>query len=111
MEFAASLPSEFKLRFFVKKYLLKKAIRDLVPGENIHRGKMGFGVPIGRWFRHELKGFVSEILLSPASIKRGYFRPQAVKGMVEEHLECRRDHTFQLWSLLMLELWHRRFMD
>jgi asparagine synthase (glutamine-hydrolysing) len=111
MEFAASLPAEYKLRGSVKKHILKKAIKNLVPAENIHRGKMGFGVPVGKWFREELKPLLKETLLSQKSLSRGYFNPAVIKGMVDAHTEARKDYAFQLWALLMLELWHKRFID
>ena len=111
MEFAASLPAEYKLRGGIKKYLLKKAIKGLVPKENIYRRKMGFGVPIGRWFSGELKNYVRDMLLSESSVKRGYFKPQVVRELVNDHIEGRRDNSPMLWSLLMLELWHKSFID
>ncbi len=111
MEFAAGLPAGYKMRHLVKKYILKKSIKDLVPKENVYRRKMGFGVPVGEWLRGELKDFLNETLLSSASLNRGYFRPEAIKEMVREHAQARVDYTMQLWALLMLELWHIRFVD
>ncbi|MDD4910403.1 MAG: asparagine synthase (glutamine-hydrolyzing) [Candidatus Omnitrophica bacterium] len=111
MEFAAKLPEQYKIRRFTKKYILKKAIGGVIPRENIHRSKMGFGLPVGKWFRGELKRFLKETLLSPSSFKRGYFRPEAIKDMVDAHINQKKDYAFQLWSLLMLELWHRQFID
>lgn len=111
MEFCASLPVEYKLRGNIKKYILKKAIKDMVPAENLNRGKMGFGVPVGNWFRKELKPFLKENLLSEKSLGRGYFNPDTVKSMVEAHSQARKDYSFQLWALLMLELWHKRYID
>jgi len=111
MEFVVSLPAKYRMKGFTKKHILKKAISDLVPKENIYRRKMGFGVPVGEWFRNELKVFLCDTLLSERSFKRGYFNPQAVKDMVNSHISRKREYSLQLWSLLMLELWHRRFMD
>lgn len=111
MEFIVSLPAEYRMKGLIGKYILKKAIKDLVPKENIYRRKMGFGVPVGEWFRNELKGFLRDTLLSERSFQRGYFDPQVVKDMVNSHISRKREHSLQLWSLLMLELWHRRFMD
>ena len=111
MEFAAKLPSDFKVRGFTKKYILRKAVKGLLTEKNISRKKMGFGVPVGQWFRGELKGFLRETVLSGESLKRGYFRPDAVNRIVEDHISGKKDYTFQLWSLLMLELWHKKFMD
>ena len=111
MEFAAKLPAEYKLRGSTKKYILKKAIGDLLPSENVHRRKMGFGVPVGKWFREELREFLKETLLSQSLLKREYFKPEVIKSMVKDHINKRKDYSFQLWSLLMLELWHKRFID
>ena len=111
MEFVVSLPAEYRMKGFNKKYILKKVIKDLVPKENIYRRKMGFGVPVGEWFRSELKGFLIDNLLSETSLKRGYFRPQVVKNMVSQHIERKANYSQQLWSLLMLELWHQKFID
>lgn len=111
MEFAARLPVKYKINRGIKKYILKKTITDVIPAENIHRRKMGFGVPIGKWLRNELRDYLRDILLSAHSLKRGYFAPEALKGVVRAHLEGKKDYTFQLWSLLMLELWHKRFID
>lgn len=111
MEFAASLPHNYKMKRFNKKYILKKAVAGLIPKENIIRAKMGFGVPIGKWFRTDLKDFLKGNLLSSVSLNRGYFKPEAVKNLVEFHVNGIRDHSHQLWALLMLELWHQRFVD
>lgn len=109
MEFAAQLPAEYKMKNFIKKYILKKAIKNLVPRENIYRKKMGFGVPIGNWFRSDLKDFLSEVILSKVSLNRGYFKPGTIKNMVRLHIEKKADYSSQLWALLILELWHQRF--
>lgn len=111
MEFVASLPSEFKLKGFIKKYILKKAFNKKIPKEIIKRRKMGFGVPVGAWFKGDLKNFVNEILLSNDSLKRGYFNPDMVKVMVFQHTSGKKEWGPQLWALLMLELWHKRFID
>ena len=111
MEFAASLPARYKLRGLTTKYLLKRALRGLLPEENLTRSKMGFGVPIGHWFRGELKDFLRGNILSETALGRGYFKAREVKQLVEEHTEGRRDYSHQLWTLLMLELWHQEFVD
>jgi asparagine synthase (glutamine-hydrolysing) len=111
MEFAASLPEKFKLRGLTTKYLLKRMLRKLLPAENLGRRKMGFGVPIGHWFRGKLQPFLRETLLAEQSLKRGLFRPEAVRQMVELHARGERDYSPQLWTLLMLELWFQRFID
>jgi asparagine synthase (glutamine-hydrolysing) len=111
MEFAARAPVEIKFRGGRLKNLLKRAFADLLPPENVNRRKMGFGVPVGQWFRGPLRDLLRDALLSPIALRRGYFREQEVRRLVDEHLEQRADHSFQLWNLLMLELWRREFIE
>ena len=105
IEFAASLPENLKLRGLTTKYLLKQVLGKLLPSENLKRPKMGFGVPVGHWFRGPLQGFLREVLLSEKASRRGLFRPAAVLRLVDEHTAGRADYAHQLWTLLMLELW------
>ena len=111
IEFAASLPQHLKLRRLTGKYLLKKVLRKLLPSENLTRRKMGFGVPIGHWFRGKMQPFLREVILSEKALGRGLFRPEAVKQLVDLHARAERDYSHQLWTLLMLELWFNRFID
>ncbi|HEV7475284.1 MAG TPA: asparagine synthase (glutamine-hydrolyzing) [Pyrinomonadaceae bacterium] len=111
MEFAASLPEKFKLRGLTSKYLLKRILKKLLPAENLDRRKMGFGIPIGPWFRGQLQPFLRATLLTESALKRGLFKPEAVKQLVELHTRGERDYSHQLWTLLMLELWFQRFID
>jgi asparagine synthase (glutamine-hydrolysing) len=111
IEFAASLPEELKMHGTETKSLLKKVAARLVPHEVIYRRKMGFGVPVGKWFRGEMKDFVREALLSEKSLNRGIIRPEMIRKYVDEHTNGQRDHQFQIWTLLMLELWFQRFID
>ncbi|KPJ58126.1 MAG: asparagine synthase, partial [Planctomycetes bacterium DG_23] len=111
IELATSIPSSLKLKGARDKFILKKAFKDLLPEKILSRGKMGFGVPIAEWFRGELKGFVKEVVLSPRALARGYFREEAVRELIQQHIEGQFDHGYRLWSLLNLELWHQRFID
>lgn len=111
MEFAARLPVDMKLNGRRSKYLLKKAFSDLLPAENVNRRKMGFGVPVGEWFRTSLRPLLEDALLSEQVETRGNFNAQKIRCLVSQHLERQADHSFQLWNLLMLELWHREFID
>ncbi len=110
MEFAARLPSRLKIRGGTLKYLLKKAAAGLVPEENLHRRKMGFGVPVGTWMRGELRPLLEDTLLAGDARTRAYFEPGPVRQLLEEHVGGRQDHSFQLWALLWLELWYREFL-
>jgi asparagine synthase (glutamine-hydrolysing) len=111
MEFAARLPVRYKLSGQTSKRVLKAACADLLPPEIVSRGKMGFGVPIGAWFRASLKDFLHETLCSGPALSRGLFNPGAVRALVDEHVRGGRDHAHPIWNLLMLELWHREFID
>lgn len=111
MEFAARLPTHLKLHGRQSKFLLKKTFADLLPTENVRRRKMGFGVPIAKWLRTSSRELLVDTLLSHRARERGYFKPERVDCLVNEHLSERADHSFQLWNLLMLELWQREFVD
>jgi len=111
IEFAASLPESMKVGRFETKALLKKVAARLVPRDVVYRRKMGFGVPIGNWFRGEMKDFVGEVLLSERAKQRRVIDFEAARRLIDEHITGRRDHAFRLWTLLMLELWFREFTD
>ncbi|QYO66719.1 asparagine synthase (glutamine-hydrolyzing) [Leptolyngbya sp. 7M] len=111
IEFAASLPERIKARRFETKSLLKKVAARLVPKEVIYRQKMGFGVPVGKWFRHEMKDFVRDLMLSEKALNRGIVRAEMIRKYVDEHTDGRSDHSYRVWTLMMLELWYQRFID
>lgn len=111
MEFAASLPENLKVRGLTTKYLLKRVLKKLLPAETLNRRKMGFGVPIGDWFRGPMQPFLRETLLSEKALARGLFKPDMVLQIINQHVEGRIDQPHHLWSLLMLELWFQRFID
>jgi asparagine synthase (glutamine-hydrolysing) len=111
MEFAASIPSALKLKGRTTKHIFKQAVRGLLPAAVIDRPKWGFGVPIDRWFRRELRELASDTLLSRRARERGLFRPEAVRQLLDEHVSGRADWHHQLWCLLVLELWFQRFID
>src|SRR3954454_21258784 len=111
IEFAASLPSHFKIRDGRRKHVLKEALRPLLPADILNRRKQGFGIPLGVWFRGGLTDVFSSVLGSPRTRQRGYFEPSFVERLVREHLSGTRDHTLRLWQLLVFELWHRQYLD
>jgi asparagine synthase (glutamine-hydrolysing) len=112
VEYAAKIPAQLKLnRRLVTKYILKETFKDMLPPEILNRSKMGFGVPIGRWFRGELKDYMRDILLSEKFYKRGIFTKEAINNLVKEHLESKAEHGERLWALLNMELWFRLFID
>ncbi|MBU3911971.1 MAG: asparagine synthase (glutamine-hydrolyzing) [Candidatus Omnitrophica bacterium] len=111
MEFCAAMPSNMKIKGTKLKYILKKALSKALPKEILSRGKMGFGVPLDAWFRNELKGYSYDILMSDKAINRGYFKKEAVKKLLDEHVAAKANNGARIWSLLFLELWHREFID
>ena len=111
IELAARMPMSLKLNGQQGKQILIDTFGDLLPKSIQTRPKMGFGIPLDHWFRNELKTLLREVLLAPRSLNRGWFRPEVVTRMVEEHLQSRADHSYRLWNLLVLELWQQSFID
>jgi len=103
VEFSMDLPLEMRLRGNVGKYLLKKAVRGLLPDEIIDRPKMGFGAPFREWFRGPFGRYSRERL---AGTELDLFDREHVLGMLDEHIAERADHSFPLWVVLNLVLWH-----
>lgn len=111
MAFAAALPRDLKLRGREKKYLLRRLAASRLPPELLSLPKKGFGVPIEHWFRHELRDFTRDVLLDGRLGGRGYFDMSVVKRLIDDHIDGRGRWQYQLWNLVMLELWHRMFID
>jgi asparagine synthase (glutamine-hydrolysing) len=110
MEFAANLPVELKLRRGTAKRLLLETFPDLLPAENVQRRKMGFGVPVGEWFRGPLRPLLED-LLAADSRTGAYLDRATVSRLVHDHLDRRVDASSKLWALLMLEQWHREMIE
>ncbi len=111
IEFTSTLPSSWKLPFLNKKYILKKAFKDMLPEQIYGRAKQGFGIPLGKWFKNQWKDYFQEIVLSHTASQRGYFDMKEINKLFDEHIDGRQDNGYRLWALLMLELWHRVFID
>jgi len=111
MEFMARVPAGLKLKGGESKHLLKSALRGILPDQILDRPKMGFGFPLGRWLRGDLKEVLVDEVLSDRALARGYFRPEAVREMVEAHMAGSDRFQYLLWDLLLLERWHRAFID
>jgi asparagine synthase (glutamine-hydrolysing) len=111
MEFVATLPPQLKLSGSEKKRVLKQSLRGVLPDAVLDRPKMGFGAPIDAWFRKDLREMAHDVLLSSKAKQRGYFRPGAVERLLAEHCSQETDYAAMLWDLLVLELWHRAFID
>jgi asparagine synthase (glutamine-hydrolysing) len=108
VELVASVPPAIKFRGGEMKYLLKKAVRDVLPRKVLKRkDKMGFPVPLHLWARNRVRGYISDILLSSVCRNRGLFSPDQIKKLIDREEEYGR----RLWGILNLELWFRTFMD
>jgi asparagine synthase (glutamine-hydrolysing) len=109
VEFVMGLPPKLKLNGFISKYILKEAMKNFLPNEVVQRRKKGFGVPIAKWVKGELRGLFED-LLSPHRIKKeGFLNPGYVASLLQDHLLNRRDNRKQLWTLLVWELWMDRY--
>ncbi len=111
MELVAGIPSQLKLKGSKTKFILKTAFNGFLPDAIFKRRKMGFGVPISRWFRNELKDYIYEILLDSRTLNRGYFKREGIERLLNDHIGLRYDHSGKIWALLFLEIWFRVFMD
>jgi asparagine synthase (glutamine-hydrolysing) len=107
MEFAASLPAREKANLGRKKYILRRAYRGRIPNSILDGAKKGFGVPLGAWFRGDLEGYARELLLDRTTLDRGYLNESAVRSIIDSHVAGQGDRSLQLWTLVMLESWHR----
>jgi len=111
VEWVAGLPPDWKLRGKQQKYILRKlAERVGVPRQVLDRPKRGFQLPLVHWMRHELKDMLT-VLLEPRTLERGYFDPNGVRKLMDDHLLRGRTMTGRIWRLLMFELWHRNFLE
>jgi asparagine synthase (glutamine-hydrolysing) len=111
MEFMARVPANLKLRNGESKHLLKSALRKILPDEILDRRKMGFGVPLGRWLRTDLREMLVDTVLSDRALARGYFRREAVQEMMKTLLAGSDRFQYQLWSILLLERWNQMYID
>jgi asparagine synthase (glutamine-hydrolysing) len=111
MELAASIPARLKVRGREKKWIFREAMRGWLPDEILDRPKRGFSVPMSTWLRTDLRTWAQELLLDRTTIERGYFRPEAVRRLLDRHAAGADEHADQIWALVMLEGWHREFVD
>ena len=110
LEFAASLPSSFKVHNFETKYIAKRALASQIPKVILHRKKAGFPVPYAEWLRSDLRDPVHGILLDRQSLDRGYFKRSAIEKLLKENADFGM-HSKDIFSLVVLELWHREFLS
>jgi asparagine synthase (glutamine-hydrolysing) len=111
LEFAATVPSSYKMRGFRGKWLLRRALKDILPHNILYRSKRGFGIPHARWLRTELRPMLHDTLLDARVYQRGHLQRPYVERLIAEHDSGQVNHGLRLWNLLWLELWHRNFID
>jgi len=110
VEFTARMPTRMKIRGKTTKWILREAMRGILPAEILERPKMGFPVPLGDWLRREFASFVNEYVLSERTLARGIFNPDFVRKLVAEH-NVGKNHSTRIFRLLNFEIWHRQFVD
>lgn len=108
-EYVSGLPDHLRVRGRTSKWILRDAMRRLLPAHILERPKVGFRVPVNEWFRGPLKGYLQDHLLGPDALTRDYFRREVLSARLEEHFSGRQNHEKLLWTLLTLELWHRAY--
>ena len=111
VEYAATLPADLKLKGRTGKYLLRRAMKNVLPKRIITRSKKGFPVPTESWLRDDLKDFVHDTLLASDAACRGYMDSRVIEKIVSEHEQCRENRRQEIWTLLIFEVWHRLFID
>lgn len=111
VEFMAALPISYKLRDGLSKYVLRKLGTRMLPSAVLSKRKQGFAIPKGQWFQKDLCSFAEEILTDPRTISRGYFHKGNLKRVLTHHATGRRDYSNWIWSLIILEMWFRTFLD
>jgi asparagine synthase (glutamine-hydrolysing) len=110
-EFGLSLPFAWKYRRGKTKWILREAMKDILPPSVLQAKKIGFNPPLPQWLNGELRPLISDLLSPRAVERRGIFRPQAVSALLQDHFEHRRDNALKIWGLLMLEIWFRMYID
>jgi asparagine synthase (glutamine-hydrolysing) len=111
VEYAATIPSAMKLRRGQAKWILKQAVHDRLPREILRRKKRGFPTPLAMMLQNDLSNYLPDLLLSSQCLDRLYFQRKTVERIVHEHCNQQRDHHNLLWKLIVLEEWHRQFID
>jgi asparagine synthase (glutamine-hydrolysing) len=107
--FISALPDRWRIRGLTTKHILREAMKRLLPRQILERPKVGFRVPVNEWFRTSMREYLLDHLTAPDSRTRHYYRPERLRGVLDEHINGRQNHEKLLWCMLSLELWHRAF--
>lgn len=108
--YVSSLPDRYRVRGRRSKWILREAMRRLLPAAILQRPKVGFRVPVNEWFQGPMRDYLHEHLLSAGSMTRGYFHREVLERLFKEHVTGSQNHEKLLWSLLNLEVWHRQYL-
>jgi len=111
VEYVIGLPAENKVRGWQTKFILREALRDLIPARIRTRRKMGFPVPVGSWLQNTFGAIVDEFVTGPRALSRNLFQQESLQRMAEEHRNGKVPHGTKLWLLINLEIWQRVFLD
>jgi asparagine synthase (glutamine-hydrolysing) len=111
VEFSMNIPMSFKVKGGEPKYLLKKAVEELIPHNIIYRKKMGFGAPMGQWLKGEFGQHVASAIMNSNLLKRGYFNMDYVRKLSVDHSEGRKDNSLYIWTLFNLTSWYDYWID
>jgi asparagine synthase (glutamine-hydrolysing) len=109
--FVAGIPGRLKLKGSSSKWILKRALRSIVPADVLNRPKMGFGIPLDDWLRSGVRQLLCDTLQDQRARERGYFKADSLDKLLDQHLSGERNHGFSLWNIFVLELWHREVLD
>jgi asparagine synthase (glutamine-hydrolysing) len=109
VEFLNGIPPDLKLRGMQTKYILKRAMGSLLPPGIAGRGKKGFGIPVAKWFRSELRELAGDVLSESRIRRQGILDWPVVARLLDEHWNGVRDNRKQLWTLFVFQLWFDRF--
>jgi asparagine synthase (glutamine-hydrolysing) len=110
VEFISSLPPQYKLHGFTGKRILKELMRGKLPDRIITRPKKGFGIPLSRWLREDLKSLSEELLSDSALSAHGLFDKKYVRKLISEHQSKKHNHRKLIWTLMVFQMWYSRYM-
>ncbi len=108
-QFALSLPSDYKIHGFTMKYILKELMKDKLPAAVVTRPKKGFGIPLTRWLKHELKPLTDSLLSQERIKKQGLFNYATISKLQSDHLAGKQDNRKELWTLMVFQMWYDRW--
>ena len=111
VEWVTRLPESMKLRGVTTKWVLREAMKGVLPERILSRKKMGFPVPVGAWLRQDWRPLLQEYVVGPRTLARQQFSEPALRRLVAEHVSGARNHAERLWALITLEIWQRIFLD